>query len=59
MVLAYKAWHDDSLVLGLGVSLGAQRRHELLLRLQHVSNAGLKQPNPGLNFLQLRYALHF
>lgn len=57
MVLAYKARHDDS--LGLGVSLGAQRQHELLLRLQHVSNAGLKQPNPGLNFLQLRYALHF
>lgn len=45
--------------LGLGLHLGAQRRHELLLRMQHVSNAGLKEPNPGLNFLQLRYALHF
>ena len=45
--------------LGLGVSLGAQRRHELLLRLQHVSNAGIKEPNPGLNLVQLRYALHF
>ena len=45
--------------LGLGVNLGARREHELLLRLQHVSNAGIKEPNPGLNFLQLRYAWHF
>lgn len=45
--------------LGLGINLGAQRQHELLLRLQHVSNAGIKEPNPGLNFVQLRYALHF
>ncbi|MBS0508762.1 MAG: acyloxyacyl hydrolase [Proteobacteria bacterium] len=45
--------------LGLGLNLGARRQHELLLRLQHVSNAGIKQPNPGLNFLQLRYAWHF
>ena len=45
--------------LGLGINLGDQRRHELLLRVQHVSNAGLKEPNPGLEFLQLRYAWHF
>lgn len=45
--------------LGVGLRLGAQQRHELLLRLQHVSNAGIKHPNPGANFLQLRYALHF
>lgn len=45
--------------LGVGVLLGAQRQHELQLRLEHVSNAGIKKPNPGANFLQLRYALHF
>lgn len=45
--------------LGIGVLLGAQRRHELQLRLEHVSNAGIKKPNPGANFLQMRYALHF
>ena len=45
--------------LGLGISLGEQRRHELLVRVQHVSNAGIKHPNPGANFVQLRYALHF
>lgn len=45
--------------LGLGLNLGTWRQHELLLSLQHVSNAGIKEPNPGLNFLRLRYALHF
>jgi hypothetical protein len=29
------------------------------LRIQHSSNASLKHPNPGQNFLQLRYARHF
>jgi lipid A 3-O-deacylase len=41
------------------VELGQQRQHELQLRLEHVSNAGIKEPNPGANFVQLRYALHF
>ncbi|MBS0293277.1 MAG: acyloxyacyl hydrolase [Proteobacteria bacterium] len=45
--------------LGLGINLGAQRQHEWLLSVQHVSNAGIKEPNPGLNFVRLRYALHF
>ncbi|GAD21240.1 acyloxyacyl hydrolase [Acidovorax sp. MR-S7] len=45
--------------VGVGINLGAQRQHELLLRVQHVSNAGIKHPNPGENFVQLRYALHF
>jgi len=26
---------------------------------KHSSNASLKKPNPGQNFLQLRYARHF
>ena len=34
-------------------------RHELALRLQHFSNAGIKHPNPGENFVQLRYAQGF
>jgi lipid A 3-O-deacylase len=45
--------------LGVGYSLDAQRRHELGLRYVHVSNAGIKKPNPGLDLLQLRYALKF
>ncbi len=45
--------------LGIGLALGKNRQHELQLRLEHVSNGGIKKPNPGENFLQLRYALHF
>ncbi|HEX2010945.1 MAG TPA: acyloxyacyl hydrolase [Roseateles sp.] len=42
--------------LAVGHEWGADRQHELALRLQHFSNAGIKQPNPGENFLQLRYS---
>ncbi|AVS72674.1 acyloxyacyl hydrolase [Paracidovorax cattleyae] len=45
--------------LGLGYSLGAQHQHEVAIRVQHLSNAGIKSPNPGENFVQLRYAYHF
>jgi lipid A 3-O-deacylase len=45
--------------VGIGRSLDAQHRHELSLRVQHVSNADIKTPNPGENFLQLRYAVAF
>ncbi len=46
-------------VIGIGRSLGADRRSELSLRVAHISNANIKQPNPGENFLQLRYAVKF
>lgn len=46
-------------VLGAGYSFGAQRQHELGLRLTHVSNANIKRPNPGEDSLQLRYARWF
>lgn len=45
--------------LGLGYSFGTRMQHELQLRLQHVSNAGIKEPNPGENFVQLRYGYTF
>ncbi len=45
--------------LAVGTNFGAQREHELMLRLEHYSNAGIKKPNPGENFLQLRYARKF
>lgn len=43
--------------LGLGYRLNP--KEELSLRVQHVSNAGLKEPNPGENFLQVRYAFNY
>jgi lipid A 3-O-deacylase len=45
--------------IGIGRSLDPQHRQEVSLRLQHISNADIKTPNPGENFLQLRYAIAF
>lgn len=33
-------------------------RFELFTRVEHTSNAGLRAPNPGINFLQLGVAWH-
>lgn len=47
-------------VLGVGYTLGGpQGDSEIDLRLVHFSNAGFRDPNPGLNFLQLRYSREF
>jgi len=42
--------------LGAGMYFG---RYDLSLRLQHLSNGGLREPNPGINFVlvRLQYAL--
>jgi hypothetical protein len=45
--------------VGVGVQFGEARAQELTLRLQHFSNAGIKDPNPGENFVQLRYSARF
>jgi hypothetical protein len=42
--------------VSVGRTFGERGRHELALRAQHFSNAGIKQPNPGVNFVQLRYS---
>jgi hypothetical protein len=42
--------------LGAGIRFGARRQYDLGLHLQHLSNAGIKRPNPGINFLLLRFA---
>jgi len=45
--------------VGAGVRFGNRHEHDVGLRLQHLSNGGLRRPNPGINFLQLRYQHHF
>ena len=40
-------------------SFGARGEHEVSLRLQHFSNAGIKHPNPGETFVRLRYVRRF
>lgn len=42
--------------VGAGLIRGS---HDFGLRLQHLSNGGIARPNPGINFLVLRYQYHF
>lgn len=42
--------------LAAGYRFGERGQHEIALRIEHFSNAGLRLPNPGENFRQLRYA---
>ncbi len=45
--------------LALGTRFGPAGAHELALRVQHYSNAGIRHPNPGENFVQLRGSFAF
>ncbi len=45
--------------IAAGVSFGAQHEWDLGVRAQHLSNGGIKNPNPGINFFQLRADYHF
>jgi hypothetical protein len=46
-------------VLGGGYKFGDRREREVGLRWNHVSNGGIRNPNPGQDFLQLRYVQRF
>jgi len=45
--------------VAVGYSFGERRAQEISLRVQHYSNASIKKPNPGENYVQLRYAHAF
>ena len=45
--------------LGIGTRFGEGNRYDLSLRVQHLSNAGIDNPNPGINLLLLRLQYHF
>jgi hypothetical protein len=45
--------------IGAGARFGEHGRYDLSLRFQHLSNAGIKKPNNGINFTQLRFQYHF
>ena len=44
---------------GIGARFGAQGRYELVYRFQHLSNAGLGDDNPGINFHAVQLGYHF
>jgi lipid A 3-O-deacylase len=46
-------------MLGVGYSFGSRFHNEIALRYVHLSNGGYRKPNPGENFVQVRYAHRF
>lgn len=45
--------------IGIGRTFGATHAHEISLRVQHFSNAHIKTPNPGEDFVRLRYVYRY
>ena len=45
--------------LAVGRTLGMQGEHDLAFRIEHFSNAGIREPNPGMDFVSLRYTYRF
>lgn len=43
----------------VGAQFGNRQQYQAGLRFQHVSNAGIKDPNPGINFSQLYVQYNF
>lgn len=46
-------------MVGVGAIFGAKQNYQAGFRFQHVSNAGIKEPNPGINFSQLYLQYNF
>jgi lipid A 3-O-deacylase len=45
--------------MGLGIRFGQKHAFDLGYRYQHLSNAGIKHPNHGINFHQVRLQYNF
>ncbi|SAL57841.1 deacylase [Caballeronia arvi] len=46
-------------VVGVGMIFGEKQSYQAGFRYQHLSNAGIKEPNPGINFSQLYLQYNF
>ena len=44
---------------GIGVQFGSRQQYLAGYRFQHISNGGIKEPNPGINFSQLYLQYNF
>ena len=45
--------------IGAGYQWGETGQHTVGVRVQHISNAGIKKPNPGINFTSAFYRYSF
>jgi lipid A 3-O-deacylase len=46
-------------VVGFGAQFGSRQQYQAGFRFQHISNADIKTPNPGINFSQLYLQYNF
>jgi lipid A 3-O-deacylase len=46
-------------MVGIGAQFGEHSNYQAGLRLQHISNADIKQPDPGLTFTQIYFQYNF
>ena len=44
--------------IAAGLRFGPRARYDVGVRLQHLSNGGIRHPNPGINFVLLRFQYH-
>ncbi len=45
--------------VGVGLRFGSKGQYDLGYRYQHLSNGGIKDPNQGINFNQIRFTYRF
>ncbi len=43
----------------VGYALGKRVEHDVGVRIEHFSNAGIREPNPGMNLVSMRYTRRF
>jgi lipid A 3-O-deacylase len=43
----------------VGYVLGERGEHDFGVRIEHFSNAGIREPNPGMNLVSMRYTRRF
>jgi hypothetical protein len=46
-------------IVGVGAQFGGHQQYQAGCRFQHISNASIKDPNPGINFTQLYLQYNF
>lgn len=46
-------------MVGVGASFGSRQQYEIGYRFQHISNASIKRPNPGVDFNQIYVQYNF
>jgi hypothetical protein len=46
-------------MIGVGVKFGSHQQYQMGYRFQHLSNASIKRPNPGIDFHQIYVQYNF